>query len=177
MTPDDRCAVCFAPLEPGQAGKDCQPCADMVENVKALIALGWTQTQVNALVVDVVSNMGDVDRAEAADTARTMIAQLAERGSGPGRCQVSNARTGGQEMPEGGSSMTDDEETALRFYLWQLGKIPAHDAGPEFEDWYRSRFEANDGEAWYQRNVLRAEAFTAGYSRGWNDYERMSTGD
>ena len=37
--------------------------------------------------------------------------------------------------------MTDDEETALRFYLWQLGKIPAHDAGPEFEDWYRSRFE------------------------------------
>ena len=73
--------------------------------------------------------------------------------------------------------MTDEEETALRFYLWQLGKIPAHDAGPEFEDWYRSRFEANDGEDWYQRNVLRAEAFIAGYSRGWNDHERMSTGD
>ena len=161
----------------GKRGKTASPALTWWRTSRRSIALGWTQTQVNALVVDVVSNMGDVDRAEAADTARTMIAQLAERGSGPGRCQVSNARTGGQEMPEGGSSMTDDEETALRFYLWQLGKIPAHDAGPEFEDWYRSRFEANDGEAWYQRNVLRAEAFTAGYSRGWNDYERMSTGD
>ena len=84
MTPDDRCAVCFAPSEPGQVGKDCQPCADMVENVKALIALGWTQAEINALVVDTISTLGDVGRAEAADATRTLIAELADRRSAPG---------------------------------------------------------------------------------------------
>ena len=63
--------------------KNCQPCADMVENVKALIALGWTQTQVNALVVDTISTLGDADRASAADATRTLIAHLAERGNAP----------------------------------------------------------------------------------------------
>ena len=84
MTPDDRCALCFAPSEPGQAGKVCQPCAGMVQDVKVLIALGWTLTQVNVLVVYVVSNLGDADRAEVADATRTLIAQLAGRRSAPG---------------------------------------------------------------------------------------------
>ena len=79
MTPDDRCAICFAPSEPGQVGKNCQPCADMVENVRVLKALGWTLTQVNVLVADVVSNLGDTDRAEVSDVTRTLIAQLARR--------------------------------------------------------------------------------------------------
>ena len=70
--------------------------------------------------------------------------------------------------------MTEEEETTLRFYLSQLGQIPTHDAGPEFEDWYRSRFEAADGEEWYKLNLLRAKAFTAGYARGWADCERMA---
>ena len=84
MSPDDRCAVCFAPSEPGQAGKVCQPCTDMVEDTKVLIALGWTLNQVNDLVVDVVSSMGDTDRAEVADATRTLIAQLADRQVAPG---------------------------------------------------------------------------------------------
>ena len=66
-------------------------------------------------------------------------------------------------MPEiVGSSMTGDDETALRFYLWQLGKIPSHDAGPEFEDWYRSRFEADAG-----RGMVPTQPVEGGSLRCW----------
>ena len=85
VNPDDRCTICYAPRDSEtiwfkyRGRLVCPPCHDLVNHVRRLRAAGWTQTEVNSLVIDVVSTMGDTDRAEVADTTRTLIAQLAER--------------------------------------------------------------------------------------------------